>query len=346
MKNAKFLLSLWIVMIALPSCDKKDGPIRPPDAHRAVIGNEGAFGHENAELTMVNLSDGTVEQNAYALSNGGAPLGDVLHSMTRVGDEIFLIVNNSAKVEVVNAYTLERKRVIAISGSSPRYMLSLSANKAYVSDLYESGIHIIDPSTGGYSGLLDLGVSAEQMLLHDGKVYATCPMADSLVVIDPHTDEVIGGVGLSIGVDDLRIDKNGLLWTMADGNWDGSAEPAVDVVDPITLERVKSFEFSAGTGYNGVLELSPDGATAYLLAGGDIYRMDITADTLPASPWITGDGRNFYAMISDPDTGELWVTDAADFTQNGKVYSFNSHGQITATYAAGIAPKSAVWVSE
>ena len=340
-----FLLTLLIVLTSCNSDDDSPVPM-PNDARKVLIGNEGSFNNENASLTLINLDANEVEQNIFAKSNDDAALGDILQSMTRLGDEIYLIVNNSAKIEVVHAYTFERKRTISIPGSSPRFMVSTSEHKAYVSDLFASGIHIIDPSTGTYIGMLELGMSAEQMVLHDGKVYATCPMADSLIVIDPTTDEITGGVGLSTGVDDLRVDNNGMLWTMADGNWDGSAEPAVDVIDPITLERIKTFEFPSGTGYNGVLEISRDGTQAYLLAGGNIYRMDISADAMPTVPWITANGRNFHNLIADPATGDLFVTDAVDYTQSGKVYVFNNGGQITATYAAGIAPNSAVWISE
>lgn len=348
MKKLWFSFSLLSLLFAFTACTPdEDEPIPDSsDARKVVIGNEGAFNNENASLTLIDLDAHSVEHDVYSKSNDDLPLGDVLQSMERHGDELYLVVNNSAKIEVVDAHTFERNRTIAIDGSSPRYMAFLPDGRAYVSDLFANGLHIIDPSTGTYESLLDLGVWAEQMVVLDGLVYATCPTADSLLVIDPSEDEVIGGVGLSTGPDDLKVDADGRLWVMADGAWDGSAEPALQVIDPSTPEVIRTLSFPSGTGYNGIMCLSEDGDQVYCVAGGDIYRMDISEVALPAAPWIESDGRSFYGLNTDPETGEIFATHVPDFSQSGEVYVFDEQGETVRVYEAGIAPRTAVWIGE
>lgn len=72
-------------------------------------------------------------------------LGDVLQSMSIINDKLYLVVNNSGKVEV-----LDKRNFISISTiaglRSPRYIEAVSSNKAYISDLYDKAITVIDLS--------------------------------------------------------------------------------------------------------------------------------------------------------------------------------------------------------
>lgn len=347
MKLKFFFLAIFSTAL-FASCDKDDPEphsIDIPEGRLLLIGNQGGFTNENAEVTLINLDQNTTTPNAFAHANDGALLGDILQSMTQIGDEIYLVVNNSAKVEVVNADDLTRTNTIAISNSSPRYMLDLGGDKAYVSDLYSNVLHLIHPSTGTYGGQIDVGIAVESMAMYNGEVYATGIMGDTLVVIDPATDEVIRGVGVPGRPDDLAFDALGRLWCMTEGEWEeGGLEPMVYIFDPQDLTLLSTLEFPEGTGIGSNMAMNSAGDIVYLMAGGEVYAVNIHDIQWPENPWKTQGSLNYYSMFVDPQTDDVVIATSVDATQNGKVFIYSPDGAEKRSYTVGVFPGSALWV--
>ena len=65
-----------------------------------LIGNEGNFQYGNASLSIYNKETNEINNGVYESLNQ-ANLGDVLHSMYQVDHEIYLIINNSGKIIII-----------------------------------------------------------------------------------------------------------------------------------------------------------------------------------------------------------------------------------------------------
>ncbi len=339
----KFLFS-FALMVLLASCNSDDEqtPKPPPAASDLLyIANEGSFNQGNANLTVYDPSTSTAFQNAFSAANGGEPLGDIFQSITQIDDELFFVVNNSQKIEVVNAATLQRTR--SIGGlTSPRYMLPLSGNKAYVSDLFAGAIHIIDTSTGSIIGAVNSGQWVERMVLHNAEVWASTPSGDGLIFIDPSTDSITGSLALSAGANSVAVDATGDVWVYCQGDF-MNVSPAIYRIHRITKTIESTFNITATGVYGGSLEMDHTGHNVYYLFGGDVYKMAIDATSLPSAPFISANGRVLYGMNVNRSTGQIALTDAADFSSTGHVYLYNPAGTLTTDFEAGIIPGFAFW---
>ncbi len=341
----KKFLSLFAFALLFASCSSDDDNGAPPAPQNPTdrivyVADEGGFNQGNAGLTVYNTTQGTVVQNAFESANG-APLGDVLQSIYLYDGELYLTVNNSEKIEVCDPFTFERKRTVE-GLDSPRYMLFLSAEKAYVTDLFADGIHVINPETGTYTDFIPTGTWLENMILHNGEVWATDAGAGGLFFVNPDTDALGTSLALSAGANTLAADAQGDVWVLCQGDF-GAEFPRLFKIDGDTKTVEEVWSFGEGSGYGGTLRISPDGQQVYYLFAGDVYRMDITAEELPTAPWIAGGSRNFYGFHVNPATGEIALTDAADFQGNGTVYLYDADGTETFNFEAGIIPGFVAW---
>lgn len=344
MKNRLFLLPFLLFFACTSDDDQQENPTPPATATTMYIANEGGFNAANSSLTVYDPVSGVVSQDVYANANDGDPLGDIFQSISEHNEELYFVINNSSKIEVVNATTYERTRTIT-GMESPRYMYIFDDSKAYVSDLFESKVHIVNPTSGAYSGSVTTTGSVEKMLLHNDEIWATNNTGDKLIFINPNNDQEVDNLILSDGPGAMAVDPAGDVWVFCEGfSWMGTA-PALYKVGGQSKEIITSFEFDS-LGYANSMGLSPNGQSLYYLYEGDVFRMSVSATELPVAPFISGAGRNFYKFYVHPVTGVIAVTDAADFSSESVVYMYNANGVQTAEIPAGIIPSFVHWKNQ
>jgi hypothetical protein len=343
MKKFLVFLSFSLLFAACSSDDDNGGtppPPQDPAASIIYVANEGGFGQGTASLTTYNVTEGVVFQNVYELVNG-EPLGDILQSIYLYNDELYLVVNNSEKIEVCNASSFQRKR--SITGlDSPRHMLFLSDEKAYVSDLFAGGIHVVNPTLATYTSFITTGTWLENMILHNGEVWATNAGGDGLVLINPESDALGTPVTLSAGANSLAVDGNGDVWVLCQGDF-AATFPSLFRVNGSSKAVDATWSFMESMGYGGTLRMAPDGEHVYFLLAGNVYKMGISATELPSEPFISGGDRNFYGFHINPSSGEIALTDAGDFQGAGQVYLYDVDGNETFNFTAGIIPGYVTW---
>lgn len=346
--KSKFLY-LILSLFIFTACDKGSDP-EPSSGFTMtdyiLVGNEGAFGGESASLTVVNRVNGTLTQNAFSAANNGAVIGDLLQSMERRNDEIYLVVNNSEKIEVVDVKDLTSKRVIS-GFESPRYIHFTSDSKAYVSNLMSNHIDVINPLTGVFSDPIPTPNFIEKMKEYDGELWCTAAGSDHIYFLDLATDQISDSLKLSAGVSEIAIDENNDFWVLAQGSFSVPLiEPAIYRIDADSKEILDTFNFPEGTGYGGSLEMSADKKSVLYLVGGKLYRMSISATSLPNSPFISKPSVSFYALNVNPSSGEIALTNAVDYSQTGHIYFFKATGESIDDFNTGIIPHSVLWVNK
>ena len=150
-------LYFCLLSFSLTSC-VKDKP-NPSDAELPnsmhsglLLIHEGAYGNNNAEIGFWDIVLQKSYSNLYQTANA-KKLGDVLQSVVKIKNDYYAVLNGSNKIVVLDRQTFAEKAIIT-SIPSPRYILQVSENKAYVSSLYESFIYIIDVNSNKKIGII------------------------------------------------------------------------------------------------------------------------------------------------------------------------------------------------
>ncbi len=314
------------------------------------ITNEGNFQYGNATLSYYDPATKTVENEVFFRANG-MKLGDVAQSMT-IRDGIgWIVVNNSHVIFAIDTGTFrEAGRITGFT--SPRYMHFLSDDKAYVTQLWDPRIFIVNPKKYEITGYIECpGMdfetgSTEQMVQHGRYVYVNCwSYQNRILKIDTETDAVVDELKVGIQPTSLVMDRNGKIWTITDGGYKGSPygheAPALYRIDTETFTVEKEFRFDFG---DQPSEIRINGTRDVLYwINDDIWRMDITDDRAPVRPFIDCKDTIFYGLTVDPVSGEVYVADAIDYQQQGKVYRYSPQGELLDEFYVGIIPGAFCW---
>ncbi|MBN2638275.1 MAG: YncE family protein [Bacteroidales bacterium] len=360
----KITLLLISISLLLSSCIKNPGPLPeiPDQENNGVfIVNEGNFSYGNSSLTYYNPINDSMYNNVFYNTNG-LPLGDVATSMTIHQDSLgYIVVNNSGKIYVINVNTF--KYVGKITNLvSPRHIYFLSATKAYVTDLYSKAIFIVNTETNQVTGQISLDNhnpdfsqhNSEQMVFYNNEAFVNSwSYDDKVMVIDTQTDEVIDSITVAKQPNSMVLDKNNKLWVLSDGGWSGSpygqAMPALTRIDPATREVEQVLDFSDINASPDHLSLNAAGDTLFYLytsysAGSlinpGVYAMPVNSTSLPTIPVVSSGTHSFYGLGINPHNSHIYVSDALDYQQNGKVLIYLPDGEISDSLTAGIIPGS------
>jgi hypothetical protein len=344
-------LKILILLLALQlSACVKDKPTEISH-HSTSTGNvyivcEGNLGSGNGSLYAYSTTTNEVSGDLYKSANSGS-LGDVFQSMIRMGDGLYLCINNSDKIVVLNAIT--HKEAGTISIPKPRYILPVSRNKAYVSSLYNNRIYTIDPQTLQTTGHEQIPFNNTEGMCQKGGALYICPWDTACNKIYT-TNALWGGTPTPIQIAGyaphaVLEDKEQMLWVLS-GNVVKGCTPALTRINPSTGHILSSFNFTAGSDpikptFNPTkdtlyfIQVKYDGSTA----DNGIYRMAINAAALPETPFIQASQyQYFWALGIDPGTGNIYVGDPKGFLQKGDVTIYRPDGMQITSFKVGLGP--------
>ena len=284
----------------------------------------------------------------FARANG-MKLGDVANSMTNFNGKLWIVMNGSNVVFAINPDTFkELGRVEGVN--SPRYIHFVSKDKAYVSQYYDNTIAVINPATYSVTGHItvpdmeDAATASTGQMVQIGRyVYCTCPSYQKKIVkIDTNTDKVVAELEVGIQPTNIVVDRKNNIWCLTDGggwaqNPVGYEAPAVCKINPETFKVETRYTFTLGDYVHG-MAIDNTKENLYWI-NGDLWKMNISDSQLPSAPFISSDA-NFYGMTVNPANGEVYLSDAVDYQQNGKVYRYSSEGAKLDEFNVGIIPGS------
>ena len=336
LKNNNSKLTLWVsLLLTLVACEKKPNnpqiSIVPIDtsAHGIFICNEGNFQWGNASLSFYNTSTSTTYEDIFKGINKRG-VGDVLQSMNIVGEEAYLIVNNSQKVEVINPKTFES--ITTINGfNSPRYLIPIGLNKAYVSDLYENAIWILNLKTKKITGKISIPSWTEEMVYRNNKVYICGRTSKYVYVVNTNSDLLMDSIDIGYGAQNMALDQTEKIWVLTVGNELIAAQ--LHNID-VSGNLAKSYSFAKGSIPNKLI--CNQNRTKLYWINSNIYSMNIDALQLPITPLINAQGKTFYAIGYNPHQNEILASDAKDYVQKSEIYRYDTLGVLKGNFKAGI----------
>lgn len=345
----KRLLSILTLALLAVSC-MDYGPMESEcfdvdlSAERSLIVlNEGNYMYGNASLSFYNPDSKSAENEVFARANG-FKLGDVAQSASYYGGLVWVVVCNSGVVFALNPSSFcEERRITGFT--APRCIEFISPTKAYVTQIWDPRIYIVNPETCTIEGYIETDMdyetgSTEQMVQCGGFVYVNCwSMQHKVLKIDSATDRIVAQLEVGVQPQSMTLDCNGRLWVLCDDVFGTSPSLSRINLDSFTVER--TFALDAGS-VSRSLTADAGGRTLYWINDG-IWRMDADAESLPAAPFIKSGGMRFYGLTVDSQTGEIYASDARDYVQNGRVLRYDSDGTLTDTFQTGINPGNFLW---
>lgn len=321
-------------------------PTAVPGERNVYIACEGSFGNGNASLYMQNLGSYVLYEDVYFTINSKM-LGDVFQSIERIDDRLFLCVNNSDKILVVDAKTREYEGVINIP--KPRYILPINPEKAYVGTMYSNKVYIINPKTLAISGTIEMPAqNPEGMMIQGSRVYICTwdTACNKVYIVSILTDQVTDSYKIAGYAPQHAIaDADGFVWVLS-GNVAKKKKAALTKLAPGSADIVESFEFKE---LQDVIKpvMNNSGDALYFI-GVDyngtsgyngIFKMKVTDGVLPSTPFIPAQKYQYYWGLGvDPLSDEIYVGDPKGFIQKGTVMVYTDKGDLKRTFGVGIGP--------
>jgi YVTN family beta-propeller protein len=338
----RLLLSLTLIAaISFTSC-KKDEPVAPSGnpgtpivpGSGIFVTNEGNFQGGNAQVSFYWYSDSTTTQDLFRPMNG-RPLGDVCQSMNIINGKAYVVVNNSGKIEVCRTDNFRSTKTIT-GFTSPRYIAEVAAGKAYVSDFFSGTIHILDLNTNAITGSIALPGMSEFLLVRGGEVYVSSLDHDQVYIINPLTDAVTDSIAVAKGGNTMVTDANGKIWLLCYGDYFTSAPGGLYRIDPATHSVEQSWPFTTAD-FPTELCLNETGEFLYYV-NFSVYKMSIYDGNLPTVPFLQATTQAYYSVAVYPTSGEIYVTDAVDYSQRGHLLKYSQLGTLIDDKLVGVIP--------
>ncbi len=352
-----YLNKIWVCIVLLcgiTSCMEWDYSDSVEDFNVTGAGlfitNEGNFQYGNATLSYYDPATNQVQNEVFFRANG-MKLGDVAQSMSIYDNKGWIVVNNSHVIFAIDLNTF--KEVGRIEDlTSPRYIHFINEEKAYVTQIWDNRIFIVNPKKyeiTGYIRVPDMTMesgSTEQMVQYGKYVFCNCwSYQNRIIKIDTETDEVVAQLTVGIQPTSLVLDKYGKMWTVTDGGYEGSPygyeAPSLYKIDAATFSIEKQWRFSLGDAPSEV-QLNGTRDKLYWI-NDDIWCMEVTADRVPVRPFLEYRDTKYYGLTVNPVNGEVYVADAIDYQQQGMIYRYSSDGKLIDEFYVGITPGAFCW---
>lgn len=341
---AAFILMLTMFWGCMKNNSGLGTPLKVNLAAKGIfVINEGNFMYGNSSLSFYDPTTRIV-QNDIFYSVNGLPLGDVGQSMVIRNNLGYIVINNSGKIYVID--TTNGKYVGKITGlTSPRYIHFINNEKAYVTDLYAGKISIVNPITYQITGaILTPGhASTEQMVQWTDFLFVSCWSYDNTVlVIDTRTDQVVDSIKTGIQPGGLVLDKFNKIWAICDGGWvkSGTAAriPILQRIDPSTRTIDEGFSLTSDSNPSRLAINATGDSILFINAG--VWKFGVNQTSLGDRPFLITGNHLWYSLAIDPQTSELYISDAIDYQQNGIIYRYSPLGAKIDSFKVGIIPGS------
>lgn len=339
----KVLSLLLLVAVSFTACKKEETlPADKGLKEGVFIVNQGNFTAGNASLSHYDMATFELTNDLFYAVND-APLGDVAQSISIDGDMAYIVVNNSGNVYIIDRSTAEFQGKIS-QLPSPRYFLKINNQKAYVSDLVSHSITIVNPADYEVVGEISVNRSTEQMVRIGEEVYAAhwsgyqqALKNNKVLVIDAQTDVLTDSIQVGVEPNSMVVDQDNNLWVLCSGGYDNEEVPSLWKIDTQDKSVIRKYEFDDINLNPSNMAINGDGDMLYYLNGG-VFNMDIYEESLLAEPLIDQAGKYFYALGVDPESSDIFLSDALDYSKNGLVYRYDLHGMLMDSVEAGIIP--------
>ncbi len=345
---------LWMLLLPLlaASCHRPDPDPEPepqPDAYAEglYILNEGLFQMNNSTLSYYDFTTGELTEDIF-LNVNHRGLGDVGNDLQQYGSKLYIVVNNSNIVEVVDAKTVQSLKTINLNGKQPRQIAFLDG-KGYIS-CFDGDVVRIDTAVLEVEAALHTGPNPDGICVCNGKLYVcnsgglNAPnYGNTVSVVDPGSFTVTKNITVAVNPTRAKGYNDRYVYVVSNGNY-GDVPYTFQKIDCQTDELVKTYNLE-------VLNFDIHQNLAYVytydfntMTSAWISVLDLETDEIVKEQFIS-DGTQLktpYGIKVNQLNGDVYITDAGTFTTNGDIYCFNKEGMKKFAFEGGLNPSAMV----
>lgn len=334
-----------VLIVALYSCDDMmDIHEEPGESVNQETGtaefyvlSEGLFNLNNSSLMRYTFYNGKNIPD-YFLRVNRRGLGDTANDMAIYGSKLYIVVNVSSQLEVVDLQTgksLKRIPIFTENGSSrqPRF-ITFHKDKAYVCS-FDGTVARIDTTSLNIEAYIHAGRNPDGICVQNDKLYVSNsggldnPNYDNTVsVIDIASFTEIKKINVGTNPGKIQPDKYGNVYVSVRGNItdnnsqlvkiDSKTDEVVETINQQALNFAISNEFAYLYSYD--YNRKTVQIKVYNIKTGRVERENfITDGTTITTP---------YGINVNPYNGNIYITDAYDYKVKGNVLCFNPQGQL------------------
>ncbi len=352
--NSLFIAVALLTVLASCHKDKITPNQGTPKAERAgiYILNQGGLGSNNSSLTYYDYTTKQLTADLYKTINGDG-LGDTGNDAEIYGSKMYVVVNYSSVIDVVNAKTGKLiKQDSMINNKVKREPRSVAFYKgnAFITS-YDGTVAVMDTASLAITKYITVGRNPEQLVVSNGKLY----VANSGGLSFGNPDNTVSVIDLDALTETKKItvianpvtmaaDNYGHVYVLSLGDF-ANIQGGLTIIDNST-DAVKS-QSTLSLGYNIPMAASGD-FVYYPTLDNKIAVYNAKTQTAGAANFIT-DGTALtspYAIAVDSLSGEVFVSDAKDYSSNGTLYAFDKTGKKEYSITTGINPGRIIFVNK
>lgn len=318
------------------------------------IVNEGNMGSNKCSLDYLDYMTSLYARNFYAERNPDVvmELGDVGNDIQIYGNKLYVVVNCSHKVEVLNAYT--GKRIGKIDIPNCRYIRFYKGN-AYVSSYVgpvqidpnapKGAVYKVDTTDLKVQAKVIVGYQPEEMEIMDDYMYVANSGGyrpdkgydNTVSVIQMEDFKQVEKIPVAINLHRIKKDKYKQLWVSSRGDYQQT--------------HSNLFVLSKKSGYNKLevtdtvhipcsnMAIQGDSLYVYSTEWNQIAGSNTTSYAIVNIRTHEVVSRNFitdgtekdiimpYGITIHPESGDIYVTDAKNYVSSGMLYCYTKEGK-------------------
>lgn len=334
---------LFILIVALASCNKDDPKPKGEFSTGILVINEGSFKKADGTIGFFDPNSLEVKQDIFGLKNNGKALGDIVQSMFIDGDLAYISVNNSNTLEVVNSNSFVAEYTLT-DVKLPRYF-TVFKGKGYLTEW----VSFTDPGRVSVINLIERKVEttittdfgAENIIEVNGNLYVSNNFTNTISVINPADNKVSATIGVGSSPGEFVLDEDNKLWVICGGDY-GFDNASLHRIDPATNKVEKSLELAVSTSSHLVVNKAKD--QLLFISGKNVYRVSTKNPEIPQSVFINASNAvQVYGIGVDPATDIIYVADAKGFQGNGTIFRYKSDGVVLDNFVAGKGPNGFIF---
>lgn len=302
--------------------------------------SEGLFNQNNGSLARYSF-DQKMRTNNYFTANNQRGLGDTANDLAIYGNKIYVVVNVSSTVEVIDFPSGKSIRQISMlreDGSSrqPR-SIAFDKDKAYVCS-FDGTVTRIDTASLDVEEVVTVGRNADDICVQNGKLYVSnsggldysgSGVDTTVSVIDIATFKETKKIEVGPNPGKILPGLDDAVYLVTRGNDIEAGDYRLVKIDSRTDAVAKVYD-------EKVLSFTLDGPIAYLYTynyqtkNSAIKVFDLNKGEVIRENFIT-DGTTVhtpYSIQMNPFSGNIYITEAYNYTVRGDVLCFNQQGQL------------------
>ena len=311
--------------------------------NQIFILNEGGFTNGNASISAYDIATNTVTNNVFQNVNE-YQLGDIVQSISRKDDFLYIVVNNSQKIEIVKETTFESYKTIA-GLSSPRYISFQDETKFLLTDLYENNIKVLDNEQNcSVKNIITEGWTEEIFkignffwIIERNGIGVEDKFAN-LLKINAANYEIAQRIGIPVEPNSIVLDNDDNIWILSSGIENENKAQQLIKVNTATSQVEKTFTFNGFTDIAQNLAFNKNNNKLYYNKANFIYSMPTSFQNLPTQALFQSNASIVYNIAIHPENNDIYISDAVDFVSQGKVLRYNSSGTLLDELQVGFLP--------